>query len=464
MHESKHRHYKATPAATTLKREEPFPNVLFITPVAFNRTTGGGITFSSLFQGWPQDRLATVHSDLVPITNDVCANYYQLSRKEIRKWGPRKLLHGPNTSTNVSETTTVKSWRRLLIKIVRTLKTWVFGDAIPESVRISPELLRWVGDFRPDVIYTILGSNSIMQLVEELRQRFDLPVAIHIMDDWPATIYRGGLLSWHQRARMQRLLRHLIYIAAARMAICDAMSEAYEVRYGAPFASFQNAIDVDRLARYAKRDLSVANPVRLLYIGSIFPNAQLDSLVDCCEAVKGLQQESMGIKFAIYTPRFMGEQYRSRIVTGSSISLKDTILDDEKFYETIARADILLLPVNFDTMTVRYIRYSMPTKVPAYLLSGTPILVYGPDSVAQVKYAQEQKWGYVVSERNVSRVMDAIRELTSNMALRQQLSAAARGAAAKNHDSGDVRDRFQAMLCSAATSNRMRTIKNKSLA
>ena len=39
------------------------PRILFVTSAAFNGITGGGITFSNLFRGWPQDRLFTVHND-----------------------------------------------------------------------------------------------------------------------------------------------------------------------------------------------------------------------------------------------------------------------------------------------------------------------------------------------------------------------------------------------------------------
>src|SRR3546814_20737257 len=59
------------------------PRVLFVTPHAFNRVTGGGITFSSLFRGWPADRLATAHSDPEPTSDDVCRLYFRLGPAQI---------------------------------------------------------------------------------------------------------------------------------------------------------------------------------------------------------------------------------------------------------------------------------------------------------------------------------------------------------------------------------------------
>jgi hypothetical protein len=99
----------------------------------------------------------------------------------------------------------------------------------------------------------------------------------------------------------------------------------------------------------------------------------------------------------IYSPSHATEQYREQLVVGTAIRLQDTISDDEVFFHTLQYVDILVLPVSFDEHTIQYIRYSMPTKVPAYLAVGTPILVYGPAEVAQVSYAKKAGWGMPVT-------------------------------------------------------------------
>ena len=49
-----------------------YPRILIIGP-PFNNFTGGGITLSNLFKGWPKDRIAVASKDLVlsHITADV---------------------------------------------------------------------------------------------------------------------------------------------------------------------------------------------------------------------------------------------------------------------------------------------------------------------------------------------------------------------------------------------------------
>jgi glycosyltransferase involved in cell wall biosynthesis len=431
----------------------PSSRILFLTSSAFNSVTGGGITFTNLFKGWPLNALATVHSDPVPVARGVCEQYFRLSVQEVHRWGWLRYIP-MSAQSNISPVAEGGKARQTVVRrTVIKLKTWLFGDGVPQEVCLSEALEAWVSSFRPTLLYTILGSNEMMELAEKLRVRFSLPLVVHIMDDWPSVIYRGGLFSFWQRRKKDRLLQHLMNVAAGRFAICQDMAEAYEVRYKKPFQWFQNAIDVAAVQRFVKNPLIVGSPIRVAYLGSVFPNAQLQSLIDCCTAVQALHHEGLPIRMEIYSPSHATEQYRERLVVGTAISLQDNIADDEVFFRTLQGLDMLVLPVNFDEDTIQFIRYSMPTKVPAYLAVGTPILVYGPAEVAQVSYATKAGWGMTVTVRDMGALKDALMRLATDMPLRQELSDRARQMAAAHHDARVVREQFQAALSSASASN-----------
>jgi len=425
--------------------------VLFLTSAAFNKTTGGGITFSNLFAGWPKEAIATVHSDPVPVTYETCERYYRLSEREIRRWGWLRHIPLGKPVANVTVSVVPGAKRNWLFRALKVAKMWVFGDGLPETTSLSPELEAWIAEFRPNVLYTILGSNAMMEMAERVRARFNLPLVVHIMDDWASVLYQGGLLSFVQRRRKERLMQHLMDVAAVRMAICDAMADAYRVRYRQPFLAFQNTVDVVALERFVKNPDRVGRPVRVAYIGSIFPFAQLDSLADVCRAVQHLADSGMEIRMEIYSPTFLSAQYRDQFVVGTAVELHDTIRDDEKFFATLQAVDVLVLPVNFDTYTKNYIRYSMPTKVPAYLAIGTPILAYGPADVAQIDYAATAGWGLVVTERDSVKVQAALRALATDGDLRCRLHAQARRMARERHDKSTVRAQFQSVMAEAVT-------------
>jgi hypothetical protein len=429
----------------------PQARVLFLTPAAFNKTTGGGITFSNLFTGWPKEALATVHNDTVPVTYETCDRYYRLSEREIHRWGWLRHIPLGKPVSVVTTSTSSGAPRGLAFRLLKTIKNLVFGDAIPEMATLSLELQSWIADFRPTVLYTILGSNAMMELAEHIRVRFDLPLVVHIMDDWTSVLYRGGVLSVIQRRKKNRLMQHLMNVATVRMAICDAMAAAYRERYGQSFIAFQNTIDIAAWDDYVKLPEVVGNPVRVAYLGSILPFAQLDSLEDICHAVQKLYDEGFAIQLDIYSPTFASSQYQDRLLVGPAITMQDTIQKDELFFATLQAVDILVLPVNFDDYTVNYIRYSMPTKVPAYLAIGTPVLAYGPPDVAQISYAASSGWGLTVTQRSQTLLCQALRALSTDSALRTRLHHQARQTAYAYHDSKTVRSRFQTVLTEAGS-------------
>jgi glycosyltransferase involved in cell wall biosynthesis len=92
----------------------------------------------------------------------------------------------------------------------------------------------------------------------------------------------------------------------------------------------------------------------------------------------------------------------------------------------------------------------MPTRVPAYMMSGTPILVYGPPEVAAVEYAQQAGWGYVVPQRDLNALREAITLLVSNTELRKKMGQRAQRLAVQNHDAAKVRETFRQALVNAA--------------
>lgn len=416
-----------------------FPRVLFITPLAFNKVTGTGITFTNLFKGWPKDRIATVHDDTMPVTTDVCDKYYRLGNDEICKFGGS---FTSKLSVKANSAVAFNSPSSFRLSVLQTVKKWVFGDGLPQWGILTPELESWIKDFKPDVIYTILGSNGLMDIVEQVQQRFGVPLVVHIMDDWMSGAFKSGLLGGLQRMRMQRSIRCLIEKSSLRLSICDAMSDAYSKRFGVPFEAFQNVVNTEAVAPFITDPKVSGNPVKIVYAGSIFVYAQQQSLIDCCQAVDQLANLGTSVQLDIHCPPAHIAGIEEKFVTGPAIKLHGPLTDDNDFFSTICNADILLMPANFDQKSIDFIRYSMPTRVPAYLASGTPILVYGSANVAQVRYANDLGWGLVVDKSDIMALQTAIRRLSDDSDLRQNLSNTARNLAHDLHDAEGIRRKF----------------------
>ena len=332
-------------------------------------------------------------------------------------------------------------------KIIMPLFQRFFHNEIPTCVRVSRELEKFINDFKPEVIYTILGSLPYIRLVRKVAEKYNLPVVIHMMDDWPAVRYRGGLFGFFRRRRMDKELRNLIKNSAACLGICSAMCEAYEKRYGRKFFAFANALDSANWLKKARKSWRRTSPFKMLYSGALMPDSQLESLIDVCDAVFELNKEGLDVEMEIYAPWFSAKHYRGELERTGCVRVFDA---QEKMdcEELFSKADLLILPVNFDRATVEYVKYSMPTKVPAYMFSGTPALAYGPRFVASIAYASE--WAYCVFNKDKKELKDAIKHLASDEELRKKLAMRAQKLAIERHDVGRVGSAFQQVISDAA--------------
>ena len=72
------------------------------------------------------------------------------------------------------------------------------------------------------------------------------------------------------------------------------------------------------------------------------------------------------------------------------ITISDEYTDD--FPSRLAGADVLVLAYNFDEDSLRYIRLSMPNKLPEYLASGAPVLAVGPRAANGIDYVCREAW------------------------------------------------------------------------
>ena len=428
---------------------EELPRVLIVTSNNFNLVTGGGITLTNLFRGWPHDRLANLHEDVLPDDHSVCRTFYRLTEEEVRWVWPFSLVRtwygrkkqqalvsegGPSGSAG-------PGWLSSLKRLI--------GDGAPKRARLTPALIEWVERFRPTLLYGFLGSLEQLTLTRALAARFKVPLVIHMMDDWPAVLYRSGLLSPVMGPVIRYELRCVLREARGRFAICDAMCEEYEQRYGYAFQSFQNALVPAEWLPHARTQWQSGKLFVVRYVGSIVPDGQKESLRDIATAVAELRAAGRQIELHIHSPRRDTEYLRSGQLPTEAVRIEGPP-ESSIVPRLLAESDLLVLPYNFDARSAHYIRLSLPTKAPAYMISGTPVLVYAPADVATARYATCEEWGYVVSEQGQEAVKAGLIRLMDDASLRERLGRRAQAVAVARHDAERVRGEFWRSLTAAA--------------
>lgn len=413
---------------------ERFPRVLVLCHEPINRVGGGGVTMGNLFRGWPQGSLAQVWGHhRFQIDPDVCTVHLRLGDHAVPggKWTPTRL----------------KRQRRFVARVLHTVRLGYHLD--------YDLVLSWVRAFGPNVIYSQATEYPMYSwwLPRWLSRDLAVPLVNHIMDDWPAFMLQEWPPVFRQIMALVlgRQLRALFGAGVQNLAICQQMADSFSRAYGVPFVPFHNAVDFQQWQQPRRTYETHGQGFRVVYMGALAENMQVHSLRDVAGVVSSMAQKGTGISLTIYTGEIFRDCYQQHFDGLPAVEHGGTIARED-LCTCLAAADLLILPVNFDRRSMAGARYSMPTKAPEYMASGTPVLVYSPSFMPVAQYAHQESWGYVVDERDPSLLERALSELMGSESLREQLGRRARALAERNHDAGIVRSGFQDLLCNVAGS------------
>ncbi len=438
-----------------------YPRVLIIGE-CFGVSRGGEITLTNLFRGWPKARIAVAARREHFVDVGVCDRYYRLgSLEDYWVWPLSSIERSGKASGPIKPETEAAYLERTQpheaenapkTSIIRR----VFYNAIDSlgihdlvrRMRVSHEFLQWVREFQPDVIYAQFAALSGIRFVNDFAAILQIPLVIHIMDDWLSTIYRGTVFSSYMRMRTRKEFRTLLQKSIEKLSISEAMAEEYERRYGAQFIPFHNPVDLDMLTGIARNDWEYKAPFTIMYRGRVGKSIW-NSLIDVCEVVAELYAEGNNICMTINLPDVADELVRKTFERASCVTVEPPLpyLDVPK---ALTGADLLLIANDFDKSSIEFVKYSIPTKATEYMASGVPILIYAPAEVAVTRYALRQKWAFVNSEHNPRQVKEAILSFMEHREMREEYARRAMHIAAKNHASINVRNQFREILKRAA--------------
>jgi len=442
-----------------------YPRVLIV-GAHFTEQSGSGTFLGRLFSGWPVDRLATVCGDTLPPDWRRCRRHYRMGDLEFRlraplnrlvpaRWsGPlRPLAAAAPPSCAAAPLPNVTLGRRLTQYPRRVLRRLSRGLDILYRVGPSPQLLAWAREFQPEVMYGRCSSLSSVRFVRRMQQALGVPLVLHFMDDWPENLYREGWASQCVRPRYLAEFAELVRSADVVMAICREMAEEYEKRYRRPVLWLPMPVELDAYQTTARTQWPPGRPFRLQYGGRV-GWAIRESLADLARTIDMLRQEGADVVFDLLTPEKEEVPAACLASTGVAVHSLRPLAELPRLQ---AESDVQVVCYDFDSLSFRQARYSMPAKLAACMASGTPILVYGPAGLPVVEYARREGWGKVVDRRDPAALRAAVRELMESAALREQLGRTAQRLATERHDATVVSEKMRGIL--AAASNRSSTAK-----
>jgi glycosyltransferase involved in cell wall biosynthesis len=284
-----------------------------------------------------------------------------------------------------------------------------------------------------------------------------IPLAVHVSDDWicdwPVNgLHRRNVFPIAQLLNRWCKLEFVKAIRSARLRFCisQAMSIEYERRYGYAFSRLHNGIDPQQWPAKEIKPVRDGEPFRILYSGSVTENGNLHSLMEVADAVAALGARGVQIRLEIAT-HTSGFTFRGILERSPWVKFTE-LVPYADLPRRLQEFDLLLIALNFDTVSSRWLRYSMLGKVAEYMISGTPVLLYGPPDTTSVEYAICENWGHAVTTPGRESIEAALIQLISDVGLRRRLASTARQVALRDQDITRMRHDFQIAVCRAALS------------
>jgi glycosyltransferase involved in cell wall biosynthesis len=361
-----------------------YPNILIVSEPPFCRFCGGGSTLISFFEEWPKDKLFQFYAlgRIIywnfEIANDICENILCITTPEKGRYyntvNAIKFLYG-----------LIPRWRNRYSKkwLKRVLKNWY-----------------------PSVVYSFVYMEESLRYAAWLAKEFRCPHVTHLSDP----LDNKSLDSHEQKWRG---LKNLFHEAKIRLVVSEETRLEYEKYYGINFRVLYRGVD-DELLEPLKTTSVLSRDILIIrYLGGIDKYRHFNAIEDVVEAVKDFNRSIGPARFEIYGG---GENWKANalsLANSKEIFYGGDVTKSEG-HELLKTADILIVPVNFNSLDFVGVRLGLPVKVPEYLGSGTPTLIYGPSGTAAVEYCRRNNLGLIQTKRDISALIELFARIKNN--------------------------------------------------
>jgi glycosyltransferase involved in cell wall biosynthesis len=234
----------------------------------------------------------------------------------------------------------------------------------------------------------------------------------------------------------------LIKNAASVIVPNEYMAAEYKRRYNVQSVIVRNLTELPDLATLEREQpYFAAGTVNIVYTGAVYL-AHYQAIFNLLSALERLCRPEVKLHIFTSVPHPMLQ--RDGLVSPYLVLHNHQPL--EQILTITRQADILFLPLAFDSQLEAVIKTALPGKTGAYLAVGRPILVHAPADSFISGYFREHGCGYVVDQNDVDLLAEAVTRLLSDQELQQHLSARARQQALKDFDAAQAHRPFVAML------------------
>lgn len=297
----------------------------------------------------------------------------------------------------------------------------------------SRELQKFVADYNPDVIFTVL-SNSVYlnNLILHIKKISSKKLVVYAWDNnYSLKQFILSPFRWLKllidRASMRRVAKSadLLYVISNVQKTDYEKAFKKECKLLTKSANF--SLDTPNKLKYN-------NPLQLIYTGNIGLN-RWKSLSHIANVLEKLNVDGVKAQLRIYTGNTVTNEMNAALNKDNSSFIMGSV-PAEKVKEIQNDADILVHVEALDIKNKLTVRQSFSTKIVDYLAAARPILAFGPKDVASIDHLIKNECAVVAD--NEEELLNKLSAIIGNDDELDKLSIKAFECGRKFHNNSDI--------------------------
>ena len=373
-----------------------YPKVLVISHNPFCKIQNNGKTLTSIFSSWPSNKIHQLYFSSEEPDSEICFNYFKIDdRDQLKSLYKRKFIKG--APFNLKQTTDnfnprspsnfLKKFdlgKKSLFLILRDI-LWNFRG------KTNPNLLNWVTDFNPDLIFFMAGNSVFSyEIAIELRDRLNIPVIPFFTDDYIMPDGSYNPIRYFHKKRVKDKFKNIVNSSQEMFVISDLMKDQYSSNFGGKYNLVTNLTNTSKIKNIIKKKRKDNDPLRLVYSGNLElgRNLQLETIAD---VIEDLSKDGLDIQLYVYSLSALSKSDQSKLNRPPYVRFMGPLHDNNEIINEIQNSDIVIHVESDKLKYKRITKYSVSTKISEYMSNSKCILAFGPKDVASMVYLSKNK-------------------------------------------------------------------------
>ncbi len=401
-----------------------------------------GNSFSNIFDGIENIEIANIYCKYGQPQNNCVSRCFQITEKSLIK----NLIKGSPSGKEVFKDEFNKEVLTELNDGVETFKKfskhrnqlvkWARAIIWKTGKWKSPELTKFVDDFKPDLVFIpVYYSHYIHDINKFILKRFNIHALGYVSDDvYTMKQFSLSPFYWLDRLMLRPKMKKVFSWCKTVYVISETQRREYAKIFGDKFKILTKCADFDdnQKPEFKQPD----EILKMTYAGNVSHGRYL-ILSALAKAVKNLNSSGTKFLLDIYTSTPLTERQTANLnIEGASVlhppvSYKE-ILEIQK------QSDILVHAEAFDLKEKLLTHQSFSTKIVDYLAANRCILAIGDSSCASIQYFVDNGCGAVATGKD--EIEPQLKKLYDDKSLLGFYASKAWKAGKKNHQRAKMQE------------------------